>query len=102
MDVPSASTAAITTVTAEACPARAASRIMACTLACGFACAICACCLGTDVHETSIHVPMFVWGAGVPVADVHGLRSLVDVKPTMLELLGLPRHPRPYLGSRSQ
>jgi arylsulfatase A-like enzyme len=51
------------------------------------------------VHETSIHVPMFVWGAGVPVADVHGLRSLVDVKPTMLELLGLPRHPRPYLSS---
>ena len=76
--------------TAEACPACAASRSMACMMAREFACATCASCLGTDVHETSIHVPMFVWGAGVPVADVHGLRSLVDVKPTMLELLGLP------------
>lgn len=43
------------------------------------------------VYEEGLHIPMVVVGPGVkPGAHIGGLRSLVDIEPTVLEWLGTP------------
>jgi arylsulfatase A-like enzyme len=45
---------------------------------------------GGRLHRDLLHVPFFLSGPGVPAADVTGTVSLVDVVPTLLDLVGLP------------
>ena len=50
---------------------------------------------GSSLYEAAIRVPLIVLVAGHPGGRVVEQRvSLVDVAPTLLELLGLPREPR--------
>lgn len=46
------------------------------------------------VYDSTIHVPLIFWGAEVPAGvRVASLVRLVDVMPTLLDLLGLPAQP---------
>lgn len=49
---------------------------------------------GTTLYEEQVRVPLVIYGPGVPVRRVAGPASLVDVMPTVLAALGLPRPPR--------
>jgi arylsulfatase A-like enzyme len=50
---------------------------------------------GTGGHEEQLHVPLVLRGPGVPAGRrVDGVASLVDVVPTVLDLLGLPADAR--------
>jgi arylsulfatase len=43
------------------------------------------------LYDSVVHVPLIMWGPGlVPRARVDSLVQLVDVKPTVLDLVGLP------------
>ena len=47
------------------------------------------------VYDSTMRVPLLFWGPGrVPVGRVRSLVRLVDVAPTLLDLLGLPPLPR--------
>ena len=50
---------------------------------------------GFDLFNETVHVPLLISGPGVPAGRVVGQNvSLVDLAPTLLELLGLPPEPR--------
>jgi len=50
---------------------------------------------GTALFEESVRIPLIMTGPGLPAGRVVGERvSLVDVAPTLLDLLGLPAEPR--------
>ena len=46
---------------------------------------------GIFVYEAATHVPLIVHGAGVAAKRVNTVTSLVDVLPTVLDLLGITR-----------
>lgn len=53
---------------------------------------------GSDVFEESVHVPLVMLGPGVPVATrIAEPVGLIDLMPTLLELLGIPP-PRDIMG----
>lgn len=47
---------------------------------------------GGDLHEAVIHVPLVIRGPGVQVGGVDAPISLVDLAPTLLELVSVPAH----------
>ncbi len=51
------------------------------------------------MHEESVRVPMFAFGAGIaPGRTTQALVSALDVYPTVLELAGAPEPPEPVMG----
>lgn len=51
------------------------------------------------MHEESVRVPMFAFGAGIaPGKTTRALVSAIDVYPTVLELAGAPKPPEPVMG----
>ena len=51
------------------------------------------------MHEESVRVPMFAFGAGIePGRRTRALVSSLDVYPTVLELTGAPAPPHPPMG----
>ena len=51
------------------------------------------------MHEESVRVPMFAFGAGIePGKTTPALVSALDVYPTVLELAGAPEPPEPVMG----
>jgi arylsulfatase A-like enzyme len=43
------------------------------------------------LYDSVVHVPLIIWGPGrVPVVQSRAMVALVDVLPTLLEVLGLP------------
>ncbi len=52
-----------------------------------------------DIHVENVHVPLWFRGAGLESRSVPDVVRLVDVAPTLLELLGLP--PLPAAEGRS-
>jgi len=48
---------------------------------------------GVDLWESLVRVPLIVYVPGVQPHRVHVKRSLVDLVPTLLDLLGLPQPP---------
>lgn len=50
---------------------------------------------GYNLFNTTVHVPLLVAGPGIPAGRVVEENvSLIDVAPTLLEILGLPPEPR--------
>lgn len=46
------------------------------------------------LYDSVVHVPLLIWAPGVvPASEVTALVSLVDVKPTILDFLGMPAVP---------
>jgi arylsulfatase len=46
------------------------------------------------LYDSVVHVPLIFWAPGlVPACEVTSLISMVDVKPTVLDLLSLPEDP---------
>jgi arylsulfatase A-like enzyme len=56
---------------------------------------------GVDLWEPLVRVPLVVYVPGVPAHRVHVKRSLVDLVPTLLDLLELPQPPAGELSGRS-
>lgn len=56
---------------------------------------------GVDLWESLVRVPLVVYVPGVEPHRVHVKRSLVDLVPTLLDLLGLPQPPPGELSGRS-
>src|SRR5262249_34407318 len=44
---------------------------------------------GIFLYEGALHIPMILRAAGLPSRHIGGIASLVDVMPTVLDLLGL-------------
>jgi choline-sulfatase len=49
---------------------------------------------GTDVWEEQMRVPLLVWVPGVASRRIDTPRSLIDLVPTVLDLMRIPRPPR--------
>jgi len=45
------------------------------------------------VYEEELHVPLLMWGPGIPAEQVNEVVDLADLFPTLLELLGVPAPP---------
>jgi len=54
-----------------------------------------------ELYEESVRVPLLVRGPGVPPGLLHGTASLLDVAPTLLDLLGVAPPPGQRFGGRS-
>jgi choline-sulfatase len=48
---------------------------------------------GFELWEPLVHVPLFFHLPGVTPRRMDAPRSMIDLPPTILELLGLPPHP---------
>lgn len=46
-----------------------------------------------EVYDEQLHVPLLMWGPGVPKKKVNDLVDLTDLFPTVLQLLGLSAPP---------
>lgn len=40
------------------------------------------------IHDEGLHIPLVIWGPGIPTGQIEGDRQQVDVLPTIVELAG--------------
>ena len=46
------------------------------------------------LYDSVVHVPVIIWAPGmVPASEVTSLVSTIDIKPTVLDFLGMPAVP---------